>query len=45
MRQWLTERLLDGLTDLREAALDARSAFRPASLVPVLDRLLAERAE
>ncbi len=39
----MTERLLIGLTELWEAALDARRSFSPGSPVPVLERLPAER--
>jgi hypothetical protein len=38
-------RLLDGLTGLWEAALDARRALSPGSPVAVLDRLLRQRAK
>jgi hypothetical protein len=41
----MTRRLLDGLTELWAAALDARRDFSPRSPVPVLDRLLTERGE
>jgi integrase len=41
----MTQRLLDGLTDLWEAALDARRTYSPGSPVSLLDRLLAERGE
>jgi site-specific recombinase XerD len=37
-------RLLDGPTELWEAALEARRSFAPGSPVTVLDRLLAARA-
>ena len=37
----MTQRLLDGLTDLWTVALDARRSLSPASPVAVLDRLLA----
>jgi hypothetical protein len=36
----VTQRLLDGLTDLWVVALDARREFSPGSPVAVLDRLL-----
>jgi len=36
--------LLDGLTGLWEASLDARRALAPGSPVAVLDRLLRQRA-
>lgn len=39
----MRERLLVGLTEMWEAALDARLAMSPRSPVAVLDRLLAER--
>jgi integrase len=38
-------RLLDGLTDLWEAALDERAALAPRSPVAVLDRLLIARGQ
>jgi len=38
----MTGRLLDGLTELWSAALDARREFSPRSPVAVLDRLLGE---
>jgi integrase len=38
----MTGRLLDGLTELWTAALDARREFSPGSPVGVLDRLLGE---
>jgi hypothetical protein len=41
----MTQRLLDGLTELWTAALDARREFDPRSPVAVLDRLLGEGAE
>jgi hypothetical protein len=41
----MTQRLLDGLTELWAAALDARREFDPRSPVAVLDRLLGEGAE
>ena len=37
-------RLLDGVTDVWHAALDARLAVAPGSPVAVLDRLLRDRA-
>jgi hypothetical protein len=40
----MIRRLLDGLTDLWVAALDARRALSPRSPVAVLDRLLIDRA-
>jgi hypothetical protein len=40
----MTRRLLDGLTAQWEAALDTRRRLSPGSPVPVLDRLLKERA-
>jgi hypothetical protein len=40
----MTQRLLDGLTELWHAAVNARRAINPGSPVAVLDRLLAERA-
>jgi hypothetical protein len=39
----MSGRLLDGLTELWTAALDARLEFSPGSPVTVLDRLLGER--
>lgn len=39
----MRRRLLAGLTDQRETALDARRAMCPSSLVRMLDRLLARR--
>ena len=39
----MTGRLVDGLTELWTAALDARREFSPRSPVTVLDRLLGER--
>jgi integrase len=41
----MRQQLLDGLTGLWEAALDARSQMAPASSVAVLDRLLIARWE
>jgi len=41
----MIRRLLDGLTDIWEAALEARRRLSPRSPVAVLDRLLVERAE
>jgi hypothetical protein len=41
----MTQRLLDGLTDLWLSALDVRGAFSPRSPVAVLDHLLRERGE
>ncbi|MGW0821774.1 LacI family DNA-binding transcriptional regulator [Streptomyces sp. NPDC002845] len=41
----MRERLMEGLTDVWEDALDARLAMCPRSAVRVLDRLLVERAE
>ncbi len=38
----MTQRLLDGLTEMWEAALAARREFDPRSPVAVLDRLLGE---
>ena len=40
----MRRRLLDGLTGVWSAALDARRAIVPGSPVAVLDRLLRERA-
>ncbi|PZG97837.1 LacI family transcriptional regulator [Streptomyces sp. NTH33] len=40
----MRKRLMDGLTEVWEDALDARLAMHPRSAVPALDRLLAERA-
>ena len=40
----MRRRLLDGLTELWEAALDARRALSPGSPVATLDRLLRQRA-
>ena len=40
----MRERLLEGLSELWEAALDVRTKLAPTSRVPVLDRLLAPRA-
>ena len=37
----MRERLLDGLTELWAAALEARRALAPGSPVPTLDRLLS----
>ena len=39
----MSGRIVDGLTELRMAALDARREFSPRSPVAVLDRLLGER--
>ena len=39
----MRRQLLGGLTELREAALDARRALAPRSPVAVLDRLLVAR--
>jgi hypothetical protein len=39
----MSGRLVDGLTELWTAALDARREFSPRSPVAVLDRLLGER--
>ena len=39
----MRRRLLDGLTELWEAALDARRALSPGSPVAILDRLLRHR--
>jgi integrase len=41
----MTQRLLDGLTELWTAALRARRELSPGSPVPALARLLAERGE
>jgi hypothetical protein len=41
----MRRQLLDGLTGLWEAALDARQAMAPGSPVAVLDRLLTTRRE
>jgi hypothetical protein len=41
----MTGRLLDGLTELWAAALDARREFSARSPVSVLDRLLGEEKE
>ena len=41
----MRRQLLDGLTGLWVAALDARRSFSPGSPVGVLDRLLRERAK
>jgi hypothetical protein len=40
----MVQRLLDGLTGLWNATLDARRQMSPGSPVAVLDRLLRERA-
>lgn len=40
----MRRRLMAGLTELWEAALDERRAFSPGSPVAVLDRLLRRRA-
>jgi hypothetical protein len=41
----MTQRLVDGLTGLWTAALDARREFSPGSPVAILDRLLVKRGE
>src|SRR3546814_3745016 len=41
----MRERLMLGLTEVWEEALDARLAMHPRSAVGALDRLLLERAE
>lgn len=41
----MRERLMAGLTEVWEAALDARLTMCPRSAVPILDRLLVERAQ
>jgi integrase len=41
----MVRQLLDGLTELWRAALDARRALDPRSPVAILDRLLAESTE
>ncbi|MFE2046625.1 LacI family DNA-binding transcriptional regulator [Streptomyces sp. NPDC059477] len=40
----MRQRLMDGLTDVWEQSLDARLALHDRSPVPILDRLLVERA-
>ncbi|PWG08749.1 LacI family transcriptional regulator [Streptomyces sp. V2] len=40
----MRERLMEGFTEVWEAALDARLAMNPRSPVKILDRLLLERA-